>query len=143
MQQITNASLDVLLQEINDLSGTLNISFEQIQVRESEKQQITNASLDVLHQQINDLAGILNTSIEQIQVRENEKQQITNASLDVLYQQISRPFRFFQTSCAAVLQLYPSSPLGYSWIRSSDGSPLRMYCDMTLSCGNITGGYLY
>ncbi len=32
-QQITNVSLDVLHQEINDLSGTLNISIEQIQVR--------------------------------------------------------------------------------------------------------------
>ena len=134
-----NASLDFLHQQINDLAGTLNTSVEQIQIRENEKQQITNDSLDILHQQINDLAGMLNTSIEQIRVRENEKQQITNASLDVLDQQIND---LHPTSCAAILLTNPSSSSGYYSIRSSNGSNVRVYCDMTLSCGNITGGWM-
>ncbi len=117
---------------------------ELIQVRENEEQQITNVSLDVLHQEINDLSGVLNISIEQIQVSEEEKQQITNASLAVDREQLNNLFRFLQTSCAAVLQLHPSStsPSGYYSIRSSNGSPVSVYCDLTLSCGNITGGWL-
>ena len=138
-QQITNASLDVLHQQINDLASTLNTSIEQIQIREDEKQQKTNASLDVLHQQINDLASTLNTSIEQIQIREDEKLQKTNASLDVLSKKINS---FHPASCAAILQLYPSSPSGYYWIRSSNSSAVHVYCNMTLSCGNITGGWM-
>ena len=40
-------------------------------------------------------------------------------------------------SCAA---LPPSS--GYYWVRASNGSAVRVYCDMTRSCGNITGGWV-
>ena len=100
-----------------------------------------NASFDVLHQHINDLAGTLNTSIEQIHVRENEKQQIMNDSLDVHHQRINFLFGFHQNSCAAILLLNSSSPSGYYSIRSSNGSAVRVYCNMTLSCGNITGGW--
>ncbi len=98
-----------------------------------------NTSLNMLHQQINDLAGTLNTSIEQIQEREDEKQRITNASFDTLHQQINY---LFAASCAAILQLNPSSPSGYYSIRSSNGSLVNVYCNMTLSCGNITGGWM-
>ncbi len=78
-------------------------------------------------------------SIEQIQLREKEKQQKTNASLDGLHQQINTFHP--ASSCAAVLQLYSSSPLGYYSIRSSNGTPVDVYSDMTLSCGGITGGW--
>ncbi len=101
-----------------------------------------NASLDFLHQQINDLAGTLNASIEQIQGRENGKQQMTNASLDDIYQITHDLFSLHQTSCAAILLLNSSSPSGYYSIRSSNRPPVHVYCDMTLSCGNITGGWM-
>ena len=42
-------------------------------------------------------------------------------------------------SCAA---LPSSSPSGYYWVRASHGSAVRVYCDMTRSCGNITGGWV-
>ena len=45
-------------------------------------------------------------------------------------------------SCGAILQFVPSSPSGHYWIRSSNGSAVRVYCDMTRSCGNITGGWM-
>ena len=41
-------------------------------------------------------------------------------------------------SCAA---LPPSSPSGYYWVRASNGSAVRVYCDMTRSCGGVTGGW--
>ncbi len=138
--EITNASLDVFHQQINDLvARMLNTSIEQIQVSENE---ITNASLDVLHQQINDLAGTLNTSIEQIQVRENEKQQITNTSLDMIHQQLRYLFGFHRNRCSAIFLSNTSSLSGYYSIRSSNGSLVRVYCDMTLSCGGVTGGWM-
>ncbi len=67
--------------------------------------------------------------------------QIINASLDLLHQQINDLYIFHQTSCAAIHLLNPSSPSGYYSIMSSNGSPVSVYCDMTLSCGNITGGW--
>ena len=49
---------------------------------------------------------------------------------------------FPAASCASVLLFAPSLPSGDYWIRSSNGSAVHMYCDMTRSCGNITGGWM-
>ena len=49
---------------------------------------------------------------------------------------------FPATSCASILLFAPSFPSGDYWIRSSNGSAVRMYCDMTRSCSNITGGWM-
>ena len=43
------------------------------------------------------------------------------------------------SSCADLPSCFPS---GYYWVRASNGSDVRVYCDMTLSCGNITGGWM-
>ena len=38
-------------------------------------------------------------------------------------------------SCSHVLWLNPSSPSGHYWIRSSNGSAVRVYCDFNRQCG--------
>ena len=43
------------------------------------------------------------------------------------------------SSCAA---LPPSSLSGYYWVMASNGSAVRVYCDMTRSCGGVTGGWM-
>ena len=45
-------------------------------------------------------------------------------------------------SCASVLLFAPFFPSGDHWIKSSNGSAVRVYCDMTRSCGNITRGWM-
>ena len=51
-----------------------------------------------------------------------------------------------ETRCLSLItacsDLVPSCPSGYYWVRASNGSVVRVYCDMTLSCGNITGGWM-
>ena len=42
------------------------------------------------------------------------------------------------SSCSA---LPPFSPSGYYGVTASDGSSVRVYCDMTRSCGGVTGGW--
>ena len=46
------------------------------------------------------------------------------------------------TSCSEILAAVPSSPSGYYWLRAGDGSSVRVYCDMTRTCGGITGGWM-
>ena len=46
------------------------------------------------------------------------------------------------TSCREIKDLHPSSPSGHYWIRSSNGFSVQVYCDMTRSCGGITGGWM-
>ena len=43
-------------------------------------------------------------------------------------------------SCQAIHMFQPSFTSGYYWVRSSNGSSVRVYCDMTMSCGTVTGG---
>ena len=45
-------------------------------------------------------------------------------------------------SCTEILAVTPSSPSGYYWLRAGDGSSIRVYCDMTRTCGGITGGWM-
>ena len=46
------------------------------------------------------------------------------------------------TSAISCTALPPSSPSGYYWVRASNGSAVRVYCDMTRSCGGVTGGWM-
>ena len=69
-----------------------------------------------------------------------------NASINMLSQRpndLEGPPAHFplypEDSCAA---LPPSSPSGYYWVRASNGSDVSVYCDMTRSCGGVTGGWM-
>ena len=46
------------------------------------------------------------------------------------------------SSCSEILAAVPSSPSGYYWLKASNGSSIRVYCDMTRTCGGITGGWM-
>ena len=50
--------------------------------------------------------------------------------------------KFPAASCASILLFAPSLPSSDYWIKSSNGSAVRVYCDMTRSCSNITGGWM-
>ena len=43
-------------------------------------------------------------------------------------------------SCQAIHIFQPSLTSGYYWVMSSSGSSVHVYCDMTMSCGTVTGG---
>ena len=45
-------------------------------------------------------------------------------------------------SCADLLRIDSSAPSGLYWIRSSSGMGVQVYCDMTMTCGDITGGWM-
>ena len=46
------------------------------------------------------------------------------------------------TSCADILYRNSSSSSGYYLVRSSTGQLTSVYCDMTRTCGSITGGWM-
>ena len=83
------------------------------------------------------------------------------ASLHVQYYMISRFYVTFAllvaykvqpgldprnpaASCADVVVLGAESntPSGYYWLRSANGSAVRMFCDMTLTCKGVGGGWM-
>ena len=45
-------------------------------------------------------------------------------------------------SCSVIRLLYPYLPSGYYWVKSSAGSSaLRVFCEMTFTCGDVVGGW--
>ena len=46
------------------------------------------------------------------------------------------------TSCSEIKELSPTAPSGYYWLRGTGDSSVHMYCDMSRSCGGITGGWM-
>ena len=45
-------------------------------------------------------------------------------------------------SCREIKELNPTAPSGYYWLRGTGDSSIHMYCDMSRSCGGITGGWM-
>ena len=85
-------------------------------------QQMLNISNDTLREQSQNYSAL-----------ENITQHLTHVTESGLYP---------AASCAAILRFFPSSPSGHYWIRSSNGSAVNVYCDMTRSCGGVTGGWM-
>ena len=130
--------------EIGQLKRAPNLDSLQHQVDGLQNQtNLLSVSLETLRSQLNrdfvQLGNNLNLSLEDAvkQLRgefanlENETALTLNGTIRTL----SGVF----TSCAA---LPPSSPSGYYWVRNSIGSAVRVYCDMTRSCGGVTGGWM-
>ena len=89
-------------------------------------------------------------SLMQLQIFENNRNDIQSNISNSLDSKLNNIIRSLTgqysnlpaDSCSLVLQLNSSSPSGHYWIRSSNGSAVHVYCDMTRSCGNITGGWM-
>ena len=45
-------------------------------------------------------------------------------------------------SCREIKELSPTAPSDYYWLRGTRDSSHHMYCDMSRSCGGITGGWM-
>ena len=127
------------------MKNSLNLLSRQlenmIQYIENETQK-SEASVRMLYNQLlseNVTQQVNNSS--SLQQREMFESEICWSILNALEssgQYQSHP----AVSCAAVLLYDPFSPSGHYWVRSSNGLAVRVYCDMTRSCGDITGGWM-
>ena len=106
--------------------------------------------------------AVWNTTIKTTTIKELENstvsvqgsQDVSNANcsaaigflqqkIDSLTQSLSGQLPpFAATSCLEISLLNYSAQSGNYLVRASNGSVVRPYCDMTRSCGNITGGWM-
>ena len=142
-------SIMLQLQQINDdISSDLNISISnqlsmsldelELEVDQIQETQLnTSKSLHMLFKELDLNTDQLNSSIETISgdifAIKNKTQLLIN------YLQIGQSEENPSPSCAALRGLSSS---GYYWVRTSNGSAVRVYCDMTRSCGGVTGGWV-
>ena len=91
-----------------------------------ELNQQNDSMIESAYQQLKQESAALRNRIQQINF--------------VVIESFGGQFQLFPAiSCAA---LPPSSPSGYYWVRASNGSAVSVYCDMTRSCGGVTGGWM-
>ena len=114
-----------------------NVMLQQL----NESNTMLQQQLATLHNQTQQLNESNTMLQQQLATFHNETQQLSNFNT-MLQQQLTTvgSFPFYPAaSCAA---LPPSSPSGYYWVRASNGSAVSVYCDMTRSCGGVTGGWM-
>ena len=151
------SAIDSRIQEINSSQQVLSQQLLQETSAIDSRIQDINSSQQVLFQQLQqDISAVdsrifqnqqnisaLENSIEQVnislleQVNKVQTQaQETVDNLEVLGELPTFP----ASSCAAILSSQPSD---FYYVRNFiNGSAVRVYCDMTLSCGGVTGGWM-
>ena len=85
-----------------------------------------------LHSEVQQLRAKLDHNTMEIQ------QNFSQLHSDVQQLRVEYESSYF-TSCA---NLPPFSPSDYYFLRASNGSVVVVYCDMTLSCDGVTGGWM-
>ena len=106
-----------------------------------------NASIDSSYQQLNTSINMLYHQLSQQNASIDSSYQQLNTSINMLYNQL----KYLQLkqenaednpaiSCKDLYDTYYNSS-GYYWI-GEVGSAVRVYCNMSLTCGNLTGGWM-
>ena len=146
---ITDHDIDflVLVQQLNESrnntqSNSLKILALEKELDEYRKSDLFSFNITNIETFITDRDLDLLLLVQQL----NESSVIEHAFLNDRIKQIYRilsgkTVSFPAPSCRAIhilLQAYSVS--GYYWVLSSNGSSIRVYCEMTKSCGNVTGG---
>ena len=118
--------LDLHITELEDTENLQNNKIQQInvsfQVQERLQGTVNQLNISTRLTELEDTENLQNNKIQQI-----------NALLPGLHPS------FLTISCAALPPFFSS---GYYWVRASNGSAVRVYCDMTRSCGGVTGGWM-
>ena len=124
----------------NEIEARFNISMQLVSQQLGEDRsefhnqiQQFNSSLQLFSQQLGEDRSEFRNQIQQLNL---STQLLVNDYIEIFRGQLMlNPAAF----CAA---LPPSSPSGYYWVRASSGSAVCVYCDMTRSCGGVTGGWV-
>ena len=133
---LVQQAVNNLLQQTNETSNQLNHSVNSLIHQQWQTTQELGQALDNHIQQLND-------SNEMVKLDQDMSDNTIQALLAQIRQdEIGRLQALPVSSSATLKALSPSSPSGYYWVRASNGSAVRVYCDMTRSCGGITGGWI-
>ena len=123
----------------------LNFTISSIYMQVNQNVSVLENHVDNLIQNHSQLNNDTQNRLSGLEIVLNQTFSAVLNETEILIQRYLEKSGLYQnypaTSCAAILQFNPS-PSGHYWIRSSNGSAVHVYCDMTRSCGNITGGWM-
>ena len=139
-----NTSIDMLYQQLSQQNASLDSAYQQLNT--------------FLYEQLSQQNALHDSAYQQLRTSLNEQLNQQNASIDSIYQQLNTSFDVVNkqlkyllrgqenaednpaTSCKDLYDTHKTSS-GYYWI-GEVGSAVRVYCNMSLTCGNLTGGWM-
>ena len=158
LQQALNAASNFssIMFQLQQLNKTLGHDIQQlsssIEMVQQDQQTLTQELIQTLGnhiQQLNNSIGMVmlnqevsNNTIWELLAQIREEVNSIQDSNQHIVDQIGRSQAIPAPSCATLIALSPSFPSGYYWVRASNGSAVRVYCDMTRLCGGVTGGWM-
>ena len=139
--QTTSTQQPFINQQAENATTDFSSIMFQLQTLGNDIQQLNST----LGQQLNNSIRMVmldqemsNNTIWELLARVNSIQDTNQRIID----QIGRSQATPAPSCATLIALSPSFSSDYYWIRASNGFAVRVYCDMTRSCGGVTGGWM-
>ena len=135
-------------EKIPKLSSNM-VEIQELSSNTAELNRLVNELETMKQQQINEISSNVDELSTQVESNSASFNQLT-VGVEMLNQIIQNigyvPEGFVSTSiapsCSSIIQQNPLAPSGYYNVQSSNGSAVRVYCDMTRTCGNITGGWM-
>ena len=128
-----------LKSEIASLNYQLELNRQNDSMIESAYQQLKQESVTLENRTQHNIEFSYQQLKQEFAAVDNRTHQL-NSSIFGVIEDLSGQFQFYPAiSCAA---LPPSFPSGYYWVRAFNGSAVSVYCDMTRSCGGVTGGWM-
>ena len=133
-----NSSNNMLHQQLSQQNASIDSAHHRFNEKVSQQ---LNTTFDILYQQLSKQNASIDSSYQQLRQEYTINMQQQDTSTQLLFSTLENYTTQYllYPSCAA---LPPSSPSGYYWVRASNGSAVSVYCDMTLSCGGVIGGWL-
>ena len=131
-------------EELNTtLEKTVDVAIEKFN---STMEKIVDAAIERhLATAVEEVIANISNSFEQllspIMIAINKSNEAMMSQLHLLHLPGSTPSHPAD-SCREIKELSPTAPSGYYWLRGTGDSYVHMYCDMSRSCGGITGGWM-
>ena len=150
-QQIVVLTRNQLREEIRAgitaaLASTVNQSPTPLNILRNDS--CTCDSLNDTLQEMMDRLSTLQLGQQQLQLVQQQLQLDQQQMNDTILQEVQslrhpgRSACYPASSCREIKEDDPSSPSGYYYIRPGSRPLVRAYCDMSRSCGGITGGWM-
>ena len=140
LQSTTNVSVSELEGRILMNMDNSRLEFEQklVQLQTSVNASKSELERRIMNESMSDLERIVqiqNAVNQHIEIQVNLSRSFELKLSSIILQLNGQNSNSPAASCSHVLLLNSSSPSGHYWIRSSNGSAVRVYCDFNRQCG--------
>ena len=126
----------------NNVSTAIEFLQEEIQSVHAFLRQLKLSSTDTANS-IQSRVDSLNLTLEAVSNDVASNVRSLQGNVSMIFDSLFGHFQHLPAlSCSQISLLSNSSSSGYYWVRASNGSAVRVYCDMSRSCGNVTGGWM-